>query len=80
MPVQRGTPVPPSRQIANLLREAIADGTYPPDSQLPSRLQLAAEHGVSQDTAGKALRILKDEGLIFTVPGYGTFVSSSSGA
>jgi GntR family transcriptional regulator len=75
MPVQRGTPVPPSRQIANLLREQIASGELPPDSKLPSRLQLAAEHGVSQDTAAKAVRILRDEGLVVVVPGYGVFVS-----
>ena len=75
MPVQRGTPVPPSRQIANALREAIADGTYPPDSKLPSRLELAAEWGVGQDTAAKAVRILRDEGLVQVVPGYGVFVA-----
>ena len=75
MPVQRGTPVPPSRQIAQLLREQIESGQLPPQSQLPSRLQLASEHGVSQETAAKAIRILRDEGLVQVVPGYGVFVA-----
>lgn len=78
MPVERGTPVPPSRQIANLLREQIASGELPPDARLPSRLQLAAEHGVSQETAAKAVRILRDEGLVFAVPGYGVFVKGQA--
>jgi GntR family transcriptional regulator len=74
MPVQRGTPVPPSRQIAADLRDMIASGELPPESQIPSRLQLAGQYAVSQETVAKAIRILRDEGLVFTVPGYGTFV------
>jgi GntR family transcriptional regulator len=74
MPVQRGTPVPPSRQIAASLREKIASGVLPADTQLPSQLALAAEYDVSRETAAKAVRILRDEGLVQVVPGYGTFV------
>jgi DNA-binding GntR family transcriptional regulator len=36
---------------------------------------LATEHQVATNTVQKALRILKDEGLIVSVPGYGTFVA-----
>jgi GntR family transcriptional regulator len=79
MPVQRGTPVPPSRQIAAILREKIASGELAPESRLPSRLDLAHEHSVSQETVAKAIRILRDEGLVFTVPGYGTFVAEDAG-
>jgi DNA-binding GntR family transcriptional regulator len=75
MPVQRGTPVPPSRQIAAILREQITSGQLAPDARLPSRLQLAAEHGVSQETAAKAINILRDEGLVVVVASYGAFVA-----
>jgi GntR family transcriptional regulator len=72
--VERGTPVPPSRQVANLLRAQIQAGTLPPGAPLPSILRLSQEHEVATNTIRKALRILKDEGLIETVVGYGTFV------
>lgn len=75
MPVQRGTPVPPSRQIAASIRDQITSGQLPPDTRLPSQLELAAEYGVSRETAAKAVRILRDEGLVQVVPGYGVFVA-----
>ena len=72
--VERGTLVPPSRQIADVLRGRIASGEYPPGSALPAITALAAEFGVTTNTVRKALGILKDAGLIESVPGYGTFV------
>ena len=51
MSVQRGTPVPPSRQIAAILRAKIQSGELPPDSKLPSHMTLAAEYDVSPETA-----------------------------
>jgi DNA-binding GntR family transcriptional regulator len=74
--VQRGTPVPPSQQLAALLREQIESGELPPGAQLPSIVRLSQEHGIAVVTVQKALRILKAEGLIESVPGYGTFVAS----
>jgi GntR family transcriptional regulator len=72
--VERGMVVPPSRQIAASLRDRIASGEYPPGSQLPSITDLAGEFGVATNTVRKALGILRDEGLIESVAGYGTFV------
>ena len=66
--------VPPSRQIAASLRDKITSGEYPPGSQLPAIIALADEYAVSVNTARKALGILRAEGLIESVPGYGTFV------
>lgn len=73
--VERGTVVPPSRQIAAALKGRIASGEYAPGAMLPSIVALAAEFEVTTNTVRKALRILKDEGLIVTVTGYGTFVT-----
>lgn len=73
--VERGTPVPPSRQLAALLREQIESGKLPPGSALPSILTLHEEHHVATNTVRKALSILREEGLIHAVPGYGTFVT-----
>jgi DNA-binding GntR family transcriptional regulator len=71
MQVQHGAPVPPSRRIAAVLRQRIESGEYPPDSRIPSRVTLASEFGVSPETAAKAIRILRDEGLVLVVPSYG---------
>lgn len=71
--VQHGTAVPPSRQLAALLRAQIKSGEIPPGGKLPSIIALASEHHLATGTVRKALAILADEGLIQTVPGYGTF-------
>jgi len=76
--VERGTAVPPSRQIADTLRGKIASGEYAPGSALPSIVQLSDEFEVTTNTVRKALGILRDEGLIESVPGYGTFVRKDS--
>jgi GntR family transcriptional regulator len=74
--VQHGTPVPPWRQLAALLREQIESGELPPGARLPSILRLSQEHGIATVTVRKALDALKADGLIETTPGYGTFVAS----
>ncbi|MFC9949182.1 GntR family transcriptional regulator [Streptomyces prasinus] len=63
------------QQIADVLRARIADGTYPPDTRVPSLVQLTAEFGVASVTAQKALRHLREEGDTYTVQGLGSFVS-----
>ncbi|UFH51085.1 GntR family transcriptional regulator [Pseudomonas sp. KNUC1026] len=68
-------PVPLFAQLKTQLRERILDGTYAPSSRLPSEHQLCALHGVSRITVRQALGDLQKEGLIFKVPGKGTFVS-----
>jgi DNA-binding GntR family transcriptional regulator len=73
--IERGTAVPPSRQIAAVLRGRIESGEYAPGSALPSIIQLSEEFEVTTNTVRKALGILKDEGLVESVPGYGTFVA-----
>lgn len=77
--VERGTAVPPSRQIATQLRERIASGQYAPGAALPSIMALAQEFEVTTNTVRKALGILRDEGLIESVSGYGTFVKAQEG-
>lgn len=68
-------PTYPYQQIADQLRARIRDGTYPPGSKLPSRTELRAEHGRSDIVVGAAMRILKQEGLIETLPGVGVYVA-----
>jgi DNA-binding transcriptional regulator YhcF (GntR family) len=64
----------PYMQLAAILREQITSGQI--RDRVPSLTQLAAEHGVALNTVQRAFRVLKDEGLIYTKPGRGTFVTS----
>jgi DNA-binding GntR family transcriptional regulator len=73
--ITRGTPVPPYRQLAALLRAQIESGELATGQQLPSVVTLAAEYEVSTPTVKKALSLLKDEGLVTGVAGYGTFIA-----
>lgn len=62
-------------QVAGLLRARIESGEWEPGEALPSIVALAAEYRVTTNTVQKGLRILKAEGLVTSVPGYGTFVA-----
>jgi GntR family transcriptional regulator len=69
-----GSSEPPYRQIIAIIREGIADGTYPPGSVLPSIERIRQEYGVARNTARRVLDALVDEGLAYTEPGMGTYV------
>lgn len=66
--------VPVYVQLADILREKIRDGTYPSKRAIPSIRTLQQTYGVADGTIQKALKILKDEGLVHTVTGRGVFV------
>ena len=52
------------RQVVELLRQRICNGEYP-DGTLPAIRQLAEDLGVSYLTARKAVKELKESGIIF---------------
>lgn len=66
--------VPVFRQIADDLRGKIASGEIPPGGALPSIPFMMQDYGVADATVKKAVRVLKDEGLVISVAGKGTFV------
>lgn len=66
---------PKWEQIADVLKQRIDDGVYPPNGMLPSEHQLVGEFGVARGTARKVLVRLREEGIAYTVRGLGTFVS-----
>jgi DNA-binding GntR family transcriptional regulator len=67
-------PVPRYRQIAAILRGRIEAGEIERDRPIPSEGQIQEEFGVARETARKAVAVLRDEGLVRTVPGMGTYV------
>lgn len=60
--------------VAAAIRGRIRDGTYPPGSFLPLRRELREEFRVSDIVVNDAMRILRNEGLVDTLIGRGTFV------
>jgi GntR family transcriptional regulator len=61
-------------QLAGILRGKITAGELTHLDPLPSESTLVQEYGVSRDTVRRAVAVLRDEGLVFTVPQRGTYV------
>jgi DNA-binding transcriptional regulator YhcF (GntR family) len=68
-------PRPPYQQAADVIREEIKSGKLAPGDQLPSHRELQERFGVANMTARSALRVLREEGLIYTVQGRGSYVA-----
>ncbi len=74
--VDRHSSEPAYIQICNLLKNQIANGVYLPGSRLPSESKLRRIHNVSPMTVRRSIKILIDQGIVKTIQGSGTFVSS----
>ncbi|WP_214413787.1 GntR family transcriptional regulator [Sphaerisporangium fuscum] len=66
----------PYVRIADDLRQDIASGRYAHGEQLPAARVLADRYGVAMMTVGNALAVLREEGLIETRHGTGSFVTA----
>jgi GntR family transcriptional regulator len=61
-------------QVRERLVERIRSGDWKPGQLIPNEFEIAAEFGVSQGTARKAISELAAEGLVLRRQGRGTFV------
>lgn len=68
--------VPKYLQLAQLLRQEIMAGGWAPGAMLPGENPLAGRYEVSTSTVRAAVRVLREEGLVETRRGAGTFVRS----
>jgi GntR family transcriptional regulator len=66
-------PIAPYRQLASILRKRIADGTLPAGTRI-TESDITEEFEVARNTARRALAILRDEGLVYTMPQRGSYV------
>jgi GntR family transcriptional regulator len=69
---------PAFRRVWSDLRSQILNHDFPPDTALPTELELAHKYSVSRQTVRRAFLDLVSEDLVFRVPGRGTFVTPSS--
>ena len=75
--VNREDPIALHDQVAAEIRRAIADGEADPGERLPLAKDLAAVLGVNKNTVLRALRILRDEGLLDFQRGRGITVAGT---
>jgi DNA-binding GntR family transcriptional regulator len=61
------------RRLAAWLRDAIRAGEYPEGGRLPTEEQLATSYSLSRQTVRRAMQDLVAEGIIYRVPGRGTY-------
>lgn len=61
-------------QVMEILRQRIVDGTYPPNSKVPSFKQLVQEFGVGMNTVRHAVENLEEQGYVLPVSSLGTYV------
>src|SRR3984885_16271397 len=62
--LDRGDPAFLHDQVAAEIRRSIAEGDAAPGDRIPPARHLAAVMGVNTNTVLRALRVLRDEGLI----------------
>ena len=63
------------QRVAALVEQQIASGVLPPGAMLMNERAMAAEYGVAIGTVRRAVRDLRDRGLVVTLPAKGTFVA-----
>lgn len=73
-------PVPPYLQLVEILAERIERGDWRPNRPIPSELHLVQEFGIARGTVRRAVAVLRERGLVFTVPQRGTYVAPSPAA
>lgn len=65
------------QQLADIVAGMIEAGTLAVDRPIPAESRLADEYGVARLTARRAVRELRERGLVYTVQGKGTFVAAA---
>ncbi len=76
--IDKQSRIPVYEQIKTQILTLINLGIYKADTKLPSIRQISADTGVNVNTVKKAFSDLESSGIIFTVPGTGSFVSQSA--
>lgn len=76
--IDKQSRVPVYEQIKNQIITYIRIGVYPEHSKLPSIRSISSETATNVNTVKKAFAELELSGVIYTVPGTGSFVSENA--
>src|SRR5690349_23196736 len=68
---------PAYQTLREQLRDDIAAGRYSDGLRLPTESELVERHGLSRQTVRRAFQDLVAEGMVYRVPGRGTYASES---
>lgn len=63
-------------RVAEAIAAKIRDGTLAPGAMLPGERAMAEEYHVAISTVRRAVRELRDRGLVVTLPHKGTYVTA----
>ncbi|MEO3872353.1 GntR family transcriptional regulator [Nonomuraea sp. B12E4] len=72
--LDREGPVPIYKQVAELVRDQIERGELKAGDPVPSEATLEKDYEIARTTARRVARELREQGLVYTVQGEGTFV------
>lgn len=61
-------------QLADLIAKRIQSGELKADYPIPSESWMQQNYGVARNTARRAVELLRERGLVYTIGGRGTFV------
>jgi len=68
---------PAYQTLRQQLLDELAAGEYRDGARLPTESELVARHGVSRQTVRRAFQDLVAEGVVYRVPGRGTYANDS---
>jgi len=65
-------------ELADAIAADVLAGLYPEETQVPSTTELSAHYRINPATAGKALNLLVDAGIVYKRRGVGMFVTAGA--
>ncbi|MDD5424073.1 MAG: GntR family transcriptional regulator [Candidatus Omnitrophica bacterium] len=73
--VEKNSSVPLYKQLKRVIENQVKSGEKKPGELVSSEKEFCEKHGISQITVRKAIFELVNEGVLYRIPGKGTFVS-----
>lgn len=76
--ISNDSPIPKYLQIVDIINHAISENKLFVGDHLPSVNNLCKQHSVSRDTVFKAYNILKEQGVVDSVPNKGYYIAKAT--
>src|SRR4030042_1740203 len=73
--IEKSSPIPLYKQLKKIIENQIKSGEKKPGEMISSEKEFCGLHGISQITVRKAIFELVNEGILYRIPGKGTFVA-----